>query len=332
MYYLLAITLALALLLVLNVLVSLLASVVWRIFSPLVQNWSARRRAQVIFALRIQPLAGTLVFIAAFLLPAYFLFEPHETDEVVSTKLAVLASISAVGIALACRRVWKTMSATNRLVADWLAGGEALKLPNVSIPVYIIKHSFPVFAIVGTFRPRMFVTRQVLESLDESEIEAAITHESGHLAARDNFKRILLRICRDLLIVPCGEKLDRAWSENVEAAADEYAARAGGRQTALNLASALVKIARMVPVGSKPALPASAFLIDGQSRDVTWRVRRLLEIAGSAEFFEKRERFSQGFPLWVYSGLISIFILFLATDHSFLQKIHFYMELIVAFV
>lgn len=330
MYYLIAITLSLAVLLVLNFLVSLLATIVWRVLSPLAQNWSARRRAQLIFGLRIQPMVGTLVFITVFLLPAYFLFEPHPTDEVVSTKLALLAVISAAGIATALRRVFKTMRATARLVSDWLDHAEELTIPGVAIPVYKIRHSFPVFAIVGTLRPRMFIAGQVLESLGEKEVEASIAHEFGHLAARDNFKRILLRICRDLLIIPCGERLDRAWAENVEAAADEHAARSGGRQTALSLASALVKIARMVPVGTIPALTASAFLIGGQTCDVTWRVRRLLEIAGNTEFFEKRRRFWTGFPQWIYTTAIFIFILFLATDQSFLKEVHFCVELIVA--
>jgi Zn-dependent protease with chaperone function len=260
------------------------------------------------------------------------LFEPDESGEIVSAKLALLALLSGVGIWMTARRVWKTLRVTRRLVADWLTAGEAITISGVSVPVYLIEHPFPVFAIVGTFRPRMFIARQVFETLDEREIAAAVTHEHGHLAAHDNFKRLLLRICRDLLIVPCGETLDRAWAENVEASADEYAARKGGRQTALNLASALVKIARLMPEGSKPALPASAFLIDGQSCDITWRVTRLLDIAGDGAFFEQRERFSPSFPVWVYSGLVFTFILLLATDLSFLQKIHFCLELIVAFV
>lgn len=330
MYYLIAITLSLAVLLVLNFLVSLLATLLWRVISPLVQNWSARARAQLIFGLRIQPMFGTLVVIAFFLLPAYFLFEPHSTDEVVSTKLGLLAVISAAGVATALRRVFKTMRATSRLVSDWLNNAEELSIKGVEIPVYKIRHPFPVFAIVGTIRPKMFIAAQVLVSLGEREVEAAIAHEFGHLAARDNFKRMLLRICRNLLIVPCGESLDRAWAENVEAAADEHAARSGGRQTALSLASALVKIARLVPVASKTEQTATAFLIDDQTCDVTWRVRKLLEIAGNTEFFENRRRFWSGFPQWIYAALIFISILFLATDQSFLQEVHFCVELIVA--
>ena len=332
MYYLLAITLALALLLVLNFLVSILAMTVWRFLSPPARNWSARRRAQLIFGLRIQPIIGSFVFIAAFLLPAYFLFEPHPSDEVVSPKLWLLAAFSAVGIVTAGWRVLKTLRVTRRLTANWLARAERLTLEGVSIPVYTVEHPFPVFAVVGMLRPRMFIARRVLEALDEREIRASVAHELGHLAARDNFKRILLRICRDLLIIRCGKRLDHAWTENVEAAADEHAARIGGRQTALDLASALVKIARMVPEGSKPALPASAFMVDPEGCDIAWRVRKLLAIADDAEFFEKRERFSFGFPQWAYSGLVLVFILFLATNLSFLQKIHFCMELIVSFL
>jgi Zn-dependent protease with chaperone function len=330
MYYLIAVTLSLAVLLVLNFLVSLLATIIWRVLSPLVQNWSARRRAQLIFGLRIQPIIGTLVFITAFLLPAYFLFEPHATDEVVSVKLALLAVISVAGIATAFRRVFKTLRVTARMVSGWLENAEQLTFPGVSIPVYKISHSFPVFAIVGILRPKMFIAGQVLESLEEREVRAAIAHEFGHLAARDNFKRILLRICRDLLIISCGESLDRAWAENVEAAADEHAAQNGGRQTALSLASALVKIARMVPVGTNPVLNSSAFLINGQTADITWRVKRLLVISENAEFFEKKRRFWGGFPQWAYPALIFTFLMFLATDQSFLKDVHFCVELIVA--
>jgi hypothetical protein len=79
---------------------------------------------------------------------------------------------------------------------------------------------------------------------------------------RDNLKRALMRACRDVLvIVPCGRILDRDWSEVAEAAADEHAARAGAT-VALDLASALIKIARLIPEGVKPTMPAGAFLID----------------------------------------------------------------------
>jgi hypothetical protein len=88
------------------------------------------------------------------------------------------------------------------------------------------------------------------------------------------------------MIVPCGRSLDRAWAEAAESAADEYAAQQSA-ESALNLASALVKIAKMVPVGARAAVPVAAFLVGvEETRGVKARVRRLLEIASDG--FERR--------------------------------------------
>jgi hypothetical protein len=106
-------------------------------------------------------------------------------------------------------------------------------------------------------------------------------HEHGHLAAHDNLKRAALRASRDvLMLVPAGRTLDNAWVEHSEAAADEHAARAGGAPLALELASALVKIARLVPAGATPRMPAGAFLFgeDGAA-GLAGRIRRLAHLA-----------------------------------------------------
>src|SRR6185369_11641843 len=107
-------------------------------------------------------------------------------------------------------------------------------------------------------------------------------HECGHLAAHDNFKRSVMRVSRAaLLLIPCGRSLDRAWSEASESAADEHAAQQSSL-VALNLSSALVRIARMIPAGERHNTPAavSAFLSD-DSPGVKVRVRRLVELAAS---------------------------------------------------
>ena len=75
--------------------------------------------------------------------------------------------------------------------------------------------------------------------------------------------------------------LDRAWSEASESAADEHAAQESSL-VALNLASALVRIARMIPKGQRQVMPAavSAFLVGGEDAPgVKVRVRRLVELA-----------------------------------------------------
>jgi Zn-dependent protease with chaperone function len=124
----------------------------------------------------------------------------------------------------------------------------------------------------------------VFKSLSHEELVAALAHEYGHLAARDNFKRSVMRVIRAaLLIIPCGRSLDRAWSDASESAADEYAAQQSSL-VALNLASALVRIARMIPKGQRQILPASVsgFLAGGEDLPgVKGRVRRLVELAAA---------------------------------------------------
>lgn len=329
MYFLLGISLMLALLLVLNLLVSTAANVLWRLIAPTANGWTARRRAQIIFALRIFPFVAALLFVVAFLLPAYFLFEPHSSEEIVGVKLALLAFVSVIGVGIAACRVFGTWWRTRRLVANWLAHAEPIHIADVKIPVYRISHPFPVIAVVGTFRPRMFVANQIFASLDGEEFRAAICHEFGHLAARDNFKRTLMRISRDLLVFPFGRSLDRAWSENIESAADEYAAQTGGKSAALNLASALLKIARIVPPNAKPAMPAGAFLIEAHTADVTWRVRYLLQLAETKIFPAKYRRFKLKNAFWLYTGGFLALVLLFATNYDILYKVHLTLEGVV---
>ncbi len=275
MYTLLGISLSLALLLIVNLLVALVASFVWNAVSRLMGSAPAVIRAQVIFGLRILPVAAALILVAGFVIPAYVLYEPYSTGEVVSFKMAALAVVSSLGFGFALYRVFRTFLATRKLISEWLRSAEKMSVAGINVPLYRFEHRFPVVAVVGVFRPRIFVADRVIEVLDEHEFRATLAHEAGHLAASDNLKRGLLRICRDLSILPFGKRLDDAWSDNAEAVADEFASSKYDG-AALNLASALVKIAKLIPNGTYPAMPAGAFLIDEQVGDVSSRVRRLL--------------------------------------------------------
>jgi len=278
MYELLGISLVLASLLTINALASVAAAACWRFIERPLQTRSARIRAEILFAIRVGPPVLALISIALFLVPSYVAYEPYDT-EIVSKKLAALAILSAIGVTLALWRGARSWFATRSLLREWLCNAIQIELGGVAIPTFRIANSFPIIAVVGTFRPRLFIAERVLETLSQEELMAAITHEGGHLFAHDNFRRSLLRACCDVMIVPCGRSLDRAWAEAAECAADEHAAQQNA-ETALNLASALVKIAKMVPVGARAAVPMAAFLVGiEETRGVKARVRRLLEIA-----------------------------------------------------
>jgi len=280
MYELLGISLALATLLTINALASLAAATCWRFIERPLLTRSARLRAEILFALRVGPPALALISVTLFLIPAYVRYEPYTTAEVISKKLAVLAILSAIGVVFALGRAVRSFLATRSLRREWLSHAVPMRVENIAIPTFRFVNSFPIIAVVGALKPRLFIAEHVLARLSEAELAAAIAHECGHLSAHDNLKRLLLRACRDvLMIVPCGRPLDQAWAAAAECAADEHAAQQSA-ETALNLASALVKIARLVPPGARASLPMAAFLVGIEAtRGVKARVRRLLEIA-----------------------------------------------------
>lgn len=282
MYELLGICLMLATLLVVNAFTSALMAAFARLFDRRLQRLSARVRAEILFALRVGPTAIAIFLVGFLFVPAYVVLEPHGTNEVVSTKLALLALISAAGVGFALWRLLRSSFATHALLRSWLREAQLTRLDGIGIPTYRIRHRFPIIAVVGTINPRLFIAAQVLDELTEEELAASIAHEAGHVQARDNLKRSTLRVCRNaLMMLPCGRSLDRAWSEAAESAADEYAVFHKS-ETALNLASALVKIARMVPAGARADVPLGAYLVGAEENSgVKARVRRLLEIASN---------------------------------------------------
>jgi beta-lactamase regulating signal transducer with metallopeptidase domain len=332
MYELLGICLALAALLTLNAASSLLAAILWRAVRPLTQHTAAATRANLLFAFRIFPPASALAFVLVLFIPAYVAHEPRITTEVVSPKLAVLALLSVVGVALAIWRGLMTWHATRRLVADWLSHAEPIRVDNISVPAFRVKHGFPVVAVVGSMRPRLFIAEQVFEALSDEELRAVVSHEAGHLAARDNLKRALVRASRDvLMLVPCGRSLDSAWAENAEAAADEYAARTRGSLGALDLAEAMIKISRAVQAGAKPTMPAGAFLLDGTSEGgVARRVRRLAELAAIGNQRRHRAELFSGLILWAVPCSLLLAITFMATNTQVLIWTHAAIERIVS--
>src|SRR4029453_4499082 len=284
MYEFLGITLVLAMLLTVNAVATAAATGLWHLFRRPLLGCSARTRAELLFVMRIGPPTIAIVWSVAFIIPSYLFYEPHSTDEFVSLKLGTLAAMSAVGVGCAVWRGIRSTLATRSLLKMWVANAVRIEFKDLTVPAYRLMHTFPIIAVVGTFRPRLFISAQVLKILQKNELAATIVHEYGHMAAHDNLKRSLLRASRAaLLIIPCGRSLDRAWGEASESAADEHAGQ-DGASVAVNLTSALVRIARLVPQRTLPLLPPSvSTFLNGreESHGVKGRVGRLLELAGN---------------------------------------------------
>jgi Zn-dependent protease with chaperone function len=334
MYEFLGITLVLALLLTINATATLVAAGMARACKKILWKCSARTRAEILFVMRIGPPAIAVVAIVAFMIPSYLTYEPYATKETVSLKLGALAAISAVGVALAIWRGLRSWMATRTLLNQWLNASTPIELDSITVPTFVLQHSFPIIAVVGAIRPRLFIASHVLKSLSEEELAAAIAHEYGHLAAQDNFKRSAMRISRAaLLIIPCGRWLDRAWSEASESAADEHAAQQSS-QVALDLASALVRIARMIPQGQRQTLPAavSGFLMSEDAPGVRVRVSRLVELAAADPRLLVSSAPLFRFMPWLVLTVIVVISVSIESRPQVLAAVHQFVEHVVAFL
>lgn len=271
------------------------------------------------------PVISSLALIIAFILPAFLLYEPPESGETITFKLAAVICIAVFGFLAAFFRVFASWWRTRRLLADWRGNSTPIELASVSLPVFKLRHVFPVFAVVGIRKPKIFIAEQLLDSLEPDEIAAVVRHEFGHIAAWDNLKRLAMKMSGDIMVVPIGKVLDHTWSESAERAADDFAVRLGGRSTALNLASALIKIARLVPNKPLPPMPATSYAL-GTDNSLALRVKRLLSLADQQDF--KRTGQNNVFMLGLLFAIGSIAAF--ATDSSLLQIVHEVSETVLA--
>ena len=137
----------------------------------------------------------------------------------------------------------------------------------------------PIVALVGILRPRLFITRRVVAALTGEELAASVAHELGHRRALDNLKRLAMRAAPDFLATTSVARvLERRWASASEHVADRSACDmvnlADRGRARCALASAIVKVARMMPPMAPAAEPIST-LVDGG--DIASRVRSLLD-------------------------------------------------------
>lgn len=331
MYEMLGICLALAALLAVNACASALAALVWGAVRSRAAGMRADARAHLLFSLRVLPSALAAAFVFALVIPAYVLMEPAHTQEVVGLKLFLFAAVSAAGVLLALWRVAGTWRATRRFEREWMSRAEPVSVEGMTTPAYKIRHRFPVIAVVGVLRPRLFIASQIFDELTPEELSAALAHERGHVAARDNLKRALLRAGEDaLLVAPLGRGLARTWRKDSEMAADEFAA-SESPGAALNLASAIVKISRMIPAGARPTLPAGAHLLGEDEAGLSKRVRNLLKLASAGVRGRARARRR---PVLAWSCRLSLVAAFVlaVTQTEILALTHTAIEHVVAYL
>ena len=266
MYTLRAIAATLSILAISYVVFSALVAASWRALAERFSRRSSVSFAQFLYGLRTAPLAAAIVVALCFELPSFLFFEPKVVDEPLAPVPVIL---SILCIAFAVVVLWRTAAAcrhTSDLCRSWTTGCYSVH-GDEQLPVYETNASGPAVAVVGVRTPRLLLSPGLKTILERGELERALAHETAHVRHRDNLRKLMLLLCR----FPGMKKLDAAWAEAVEFAADERAVHS--KREALDLASALVKISALSTPAGKPEALVTNFV--GGSTSMARRVERL---------------------------------------------------------
>lgn len=267
-------------------------------------------RAAFLLRIRLLPLVASLLW-AALAMGSFFMFEPR-ADERTGVVLLALAASGAALVVSAAFRLIVTLARHRRVVHGWLKSATPITLAGVSIPVRRVESAFPIVAVVGVLRPKLVIARSVLDACTDEELTAILDHECRHIARGDNLRRTLLLALPDPLgWMRVGRDIDLAWHDATEEVADEAPGSDRGDAGRVALASALIRVATMVPAGQPLAeIPASALY---RGEPLERRVRRLLDPIAP------RPRAPRHYQWLALAGVIGLSIVLLSPIHELLE-------------
>jgi Zn-dependent protease with chaperone function len=232
-------------------LLSALIVVSWRAMRwlPVTQ----RSLASFLFALRVLPLAASIVITFAFVVPSFQLLEPRSIDEGIGEMTLAFGICALLLIVFGCLRVIAAQTKTSRVTARWIEGASPLNSnsndsndSNSRLMAFRSCGEAPPLTLVGVRNPRVLVSQSAIELLSSEELHIALQHELAHMQSRDNLKKLIFRFCP----FPGMSKLESAWSQAAEMAADDSAV--ANLDNAIDLAAALIKLSRLVSMEVAP--------------------------------------------------------------------------------
>ncbi len=241
--------------------------------------WIARREPRTDspafwFGLRVLPAAVAAAFVSTVFVPSYWRYEPREFVEGFDVTLTMSALAALVLLGAGAARGVSAWARASRRIRLWMRTSRPIDLGAAGLPAFAIDAQAPIMALVGVWRPRLLVTRGLIDALTDEELAASVAHELGHSRAWDNLKRLAMRAAPDLLAPTAAARaIERRWASAAEHAADRMCGHATPTVRCA-LASALVKVARLTPPEPMIAEPISTLIGGGE---IASRVRVLLD-------------------------------------------------------
>ena len=282
------------------------------------RRWPAETRARAVFVCRLAPLGLSLSMTFFVVLPSFLQWEPAGTTETVGWRLA---GFSALTLALASWFLARFLRAAiegKRLADTWTRHATRLREQS-GVPVYELPDAGSLVATVGIVKPRVFVSSGVIASLTAPELDAALAHEYAHVRSADNLKQLLVRSLR--LPLSSG---DGTWVAGREIEADLHALRSGA--SAVELASALVKVARLRSVARFDPIAATCLIPTGHESALADRLRRLRDLVTLDQRISPRRASTLAIPA---ASAATLALIAIVTQPAILRFTHDLIERLV---
>ena len=308
---------SLAVFVLLYVSLSLAVSRGWNLIRRWFQPRSARSSADLLFILRMLPLALSSVVTLGFTLPSFLLLEPRSTNEAVGKAPLALGFCCLILIGVGVARAWTAQLRASRALMKWLDGSMLMESQitesGEAVPIFRTGNDAPTLTVAGVCTPKVLVSEAAVAMLSPAELRTALRHEIAHALRYDNLKKLVFRFS----VFPAMAGLEQAWSEETEMAADDAAVTSF--HDALDLAAALIKVSRLGATESSGELTMALL---HSSTALRARVQRLVSW--------KKERKPQTHRNWLYAiPVAAAVVVVVATYGSVLNQMHAVTEWLV---
>jgi hypothetical protein len=207
----------------------------------------SRASAFALLATRLFPAAASLLLSVVLFVPAHWATEARDLNESFGWGVYIFALAGAFLIVRGVARAFALGSADRCLR---VTERRSPVVPDATESAHVRG-----LALAGLVRTRILLDPRVAASLTPAELDVAIAHEVAHRRAFDNLKRGAFYCAPDFIgSSRMATYVERAWHAAAESLADARAARAD-EQRAADLASALIKVARLTGCRSTSVSP-----------------------------------------------------------------------------
>ncbi len=279
--------------------------------------------ANLLFIARLLPLLIAAVITLGMALPSFLEFEPYSSGEGIGPRLDMLAMGGALLLAVMAARMWRIWLVTRRTQRSWLRNAKRIYLDGIKFPVYCVEGPSSLLAVTGIFRAKIFLAREIAETLSLHELKAALEHEIAHITSFDNLKRMLLKVTQPPRWLKTYYDADVEWSGASEIVADNNALARGA--SVLDLSAALIKVGRLRRISCNTNAIASHLIPAACSFTLEQRITRLGELLQDKAQTPVRTAPSGKLLFAAFLGGAA----YIACIHALLPAVHEALELLV---